>query len=136
MRYVIACVLLLLIAPAVNAQCQGYIRLVIEPMFAAPSSHVSPSVSELENCDGKTVYFKQDSCSGSMVSSCPISGGSCTGSSFPVPASSRAYTYYACVDGKEASLIYMVGYSSLPEFTWLGVVQIMLIASVILMLKK
>ena len=136
MRYLIAAVLLLLFIPTANAQCEGYIRFMIEPTFAAPSSHVLPSISELENCDGEIVEFRMESCSGTIVSSCTIAGGSCTGNSFAVPDSADAYTYYACVGGKEASLIYMVGYSSLPEFHWIGIVQIMILASVVLILFK
>jgi len=122
--------LILLIIPTVNAQCQGNLRFVIEPTFAAPSSSVSPSVSELVNCDGTTVNFIQDSCSGTVVSYCTLVGGACEGTPFSVPPTSGAYTYYACGDGKETSLIYMVGHSSLPDFTWFGIIQIMFIASI------
>jgi hypothetical protein len=131
MRFLIVCILLLLIIPIVDAQCQGNMRFVIEPSFAPPSSHVSPSVSELTNCDGTTVNFILDSCSGSPISSCTVAGGGCEGTSFSVPSSSGAYTYHACAVGKETSLIYMVGYSSLPDFTWTGIIQIISIASII-----
>lgn len=136
MRYIVGCILLLLITPAANAECQGHIRFVIEPTFAVPASQVSPYVSGLENCDGETVYFRQGDCSGQNVSSCTISGGGCEGNSFVVPESSGAHTYYACMSGKEMSLIYVVGNSSLPEFSWTGMVQIMLIASIALLLGK
>lgn len=140
-------VALLLIVPVADAQtCQGYVRLVIWPTFAPPSSYVSPSVYGLEFCDGKIVYFKQDSCSGLQLSSCTVAGSGCEGNSFSVPQSSGAYTYYACIDkngnnnfddmGEQASLIYMVGYSSLPEFSWTGIVQIMIIASIVLILFR
>jgi hypothetical protein len=132
MRYLAAGVLMLLIVPTATAQCSGNMRFVIDPMFAAPTAHVLPYVSGLQNCDGQTVYFKQDSCSGQAVSSCIVSAGECIGNSFAVSQSSGTYTYYACVDGKEASLIYMVGYSNLPEFDWFGLIQIMTLASVAL----
>jgi len=128
---IVALLILLLIAPDADAECKGNIRFMISPSFAPPSSHVSPSVSELVNCDGTTVYFMENSCSGTTVSSCILTGGGCVGDSFAVPSSSGGYTYFACADGKESSIIYMVGHSSLPDFTWLGIIQIMFIASII-----
>lgn len=136
MRYLATCFFVLLIVPAATAQCNGNIRFVIDPMFAAPTAHVLPSVSGLQNCENQRVYFKQDSCSGQPVSFCTISAGECTGNSFAVSQSSGAYTYHACVDGKDASLIYMVGYSNLPDFGWLGLIQIMMIASVALIFLR
>jgi hypothetical protein len=113
-------------------ECQGNIKFIIDPMFATPTAYVIPSVSGLKNCERQKVYFRQDSCSGQPVSFCTISAGECTGNSFAVSQSSGAYTYYACMGGKEMSLIYMVGYSNLPEFDWIGLIQIMMLASVAL----
>lgn len=143
----LAILFILLLIPIVSAQtCRGYVKLAIWPVFAPPSSYVLPSVFGLSYCDGKIVYFRQDSCTGSQISSCTIAGDGCEGNSFQVPESSGAYVYYACVDkngdndfedaGEQASMIYMVGYSSLSEFDWLGIVQIMVIASLVLILMR
>ena len=88
-------------------------RFIIEPTFAMPSSDVTPYASELKECDGSDVTFRVDSCSGEMISSCTLINGRCEGLPFTAPESSGAYTYYACAEGKETSIIYMVGYSSL-----------------------
>ena len=125
--------------------CQGYLKFSLEPSFATPSSHILPSVSGLEDCYA-TAYFKEDSYEGKQVSSCIVTSGECTGNSFSAPESADAYTYCAYVDknndgdfndeNEELCLIYMVGYSSLPEFHWIGIVQIMILASVVLILFK
>jgi parallel beta-helix repeat protein len=126
--------------------CEGYVELSIQPTFAPPSFYVEPSAYGLSYCEGNTVNFTQDSCSGSQVSSCTVTNNECVGYSFPVPPVSGAYTYYACIDmnsdgdvndhGEQSSLIYTVGYSSLPEFGWMGIVQIMILASVIILLIR
>jgi len=82
--------------------CTGNIALTLIPPTVAPSGSVTPSASGLSTsgCVGKTISFKQGSCSGSTVSSCTISTDAtgCIGSSFSAPASSGQYTYSACID--------------------------------------
>ncbi len=139
--------LLMSFSAAVNAEtCSGYIKLALNPTFASPSSYVEPSAYGLSYCTGKTVYFKQDSCSGSQKSSCVITENGCVGSGFAVPPASGPYIYYACIDkngdtdfadlGEQSSLIYMVGYSSLPEFNWTGIVQIIVLSMIVLLIRK
>ncbi|MBI5697461.1 MAG: hypothetical protein HZC29_02970, partial [Thaumarchaeota archaeon] len=81
-----------------GAVCSGTITLSLSPTTVAPSGSVTPSSSGLSSCDGKTVYFKKDSCAGTQVSSCTVSGSGCTGASFTAPSTTGSYTYYACVD--------------------------------------
>ncbi len=129
-----------------QATCKGSIRLSITPVFASPSSHVEPSAYGLSDCYGRIVYFKQDSCSGSQVSSCTASGTGCVGNGFAVPSVSGTVEYYACVDEngngaydtgeKYASLIYTIGYNSLPEFNWMGIIQIMVLSIIVLLTRK
>ncbi len=82
--------------------CTGNISLTLTPPTVAPSGSVTPSASGLftSGCEGKTIRFRQNSCSGTQVTSCAIpSGGSgCIGSNFTAPASAGQYTYFACID--------------------------------------
>jgi hypothetical protein len=134
MRYLKFVLALFLMAQTANAQCEGNIKFVIDPLFATPSTLVQPSASELRNCEGTDVFFRENSCSNpDFLSSCELSSGECVGYPFNTPSTSGAYTYYACAQGKETSLVYMVGYSSLPDFNWSGIVQIFLIASIALL---
>ena len=79
-------------------QCSSSVSLNLTPSTVQPSSSVIPSASGLASCDNKIVYFKKDSCSGTQVSSCTLTGGNCTGSSFAAPTIEGLYTYYACID--------------------------------------
>jgi len=137
------------------AVCGRYVELSIKPTFAMPSSYVSPSAYGLSpSCEGRTVYFANDTYCPlkSRVSNCtvtsspPFSTSGCVGNSFSLPPAAGPYIYYACIDtncdddfkdpGETFSLIYTVGYSSLPEFGWMGIVQIMILASAIILLVR
>ncbi len=131
---------------SVRSRCDGYVKLSINPKFAPPSSLAQPSASGLSSdCDG-TVYFNQNSCSGTQVSSCIVSSGSCEGDGFSLPPVSGSYEYYACIDkngdgqfndpGEQFYLIYNVGYSSLPEFGWTGILQIIVLSTMVLFIVK
>jgi len=133
----------------------GYVEFSIEPTFASPSFYVSPSVyGFLPSCEGRTVYFaNQSDCPlASRVSNCNVTSSpffptdGCVGNSFSLPSASGSYVYYACIDmncdgdfydtREQSSLIYTVGYNSLPEFGWMGIVQIMILASAIILLAR
>ena len=144
MRYLLPIIILLLIIPiAYSADCQGTLKFSIYPTFAPPGCYVSPSVYGLENCDGTFARFTQDS---KEVSNCMISSGGCEGASFILSQLSGANTFYAYVDSNnngqydypeyQTSLIYMTGYANLPEFSFIGIFQIMLVASAVLILLK
>jgi len=70
--------------------CSGSISLTLNKQ----NDITTANVSGMSNCDGKTVYIKQESCTGTQVSTCTVSGSGCT-TSF---AATGANTYYACVD--------------------------------------
>src|SRR3989338_8392395 len=80
--------------------CTGSVILTLNPQTVESGKTVTPSASGLSNCAGKTVYFKQDSCSGTEVSSCAISspGTGCSGNAFTSSGSPGEYTYFACID--------------------------------------
>lgn len=83
------------ISSAPTSSCSGNIALTLNPSTVAPSGSVTASASGLSSCDGKTVYFKRNSCTGTQDSSCLVSGTGCSGS-FAAPSST--YNYYACID--------------------------------------
>ena len=78
--------------------CSGSITLNLTPSMIEPDGLVTPSTSGLANCNDKVVYIRKDSCSGTQVSSCTITSGTCTGPSFLSPSTEGLYTYYACID--------------------------------------
>jgi len=82
----------------ISAGCSGSVALALTPSTIATSGSVTPSASGLSGCDGKTVIFKMDSCTGTQVSSCYISGSGCTGDAFSGPGNTGSYSYYACID--------------------------------------
>ncbi len=82
----------------VSAGCSGSVALALNPSTVVPSGSVTPSVSGLSNCDGKTVIFKMNSCTGTQVSACSASGGGCTDDAFTAPGNAGSYSYYACLD--------------------------------------
>jgi hypothetical protein len=79
-------------------QCSGSVSLNLTPSTTQPGSSVIPSALGLSNCVGKTIYFKNNSCTGTQVSSCTLTDGSCIGSNFTAPSNEGLYTYYACID--------------------------------------
>ncbi|MFH1474203.1 MAG: cellulase family glycosylhydrolase [Candidatus Aenigmatarchaeota archaeon] len=81
-----------------HIECSGSVLLNLTPSNVEPDDSVIPSASGLTDCGGKTIYFKNDSCAGTEVSSCTLTDGECTGSSFTAPSSEGLYTYYACID--------------------------------------
>ncbi|MCD6371690.1 MAG: hypothetical protein J7L39_03160 [Candidatus Aenigmarchaeota archaeon] len=80
--------------------CSGSISLTLSPSSTSPSSTVTASVSGLSNCNGKTVYIRENSCSGTSVTSCSVSGSGCS-SDFNAPPTQGTYSYYACIDKNE-----------------------------------
>jgi hypothetical protein len=80
------------------APCSGTISLSLSPNPVYTSGAVTPTASGLSSCNGKTVSFRKDSCSGAQVSSCTASGTGCPGNNFLAPAVANSYTYYACID--------------------------------------
>lgn len=78
--------------------CTGPVALTLDPSIAQPSSSVTPTASGLNNCKGKTVSFKKDSCARTTVSSCTSIAGGCAGAAFKAPAAAGNYTYFACID--------------------------------------
>ncbi len=79
--------------------CTGNILLLLNPIIAAPSASVTPSASGLSNCNGKTIEFRQDSCTGTQVGSCVSASTGCTATlPFTAPGISGDYNYMACVD--------------------------------------
>ena len=92
--------------------CSGEVSFSLSPTSTQTSGSVTPFVSGLSNCNGP-VYFKKDSCSGTQVSSCSISGSGCTGTAFTAPSTAGTYTYYACFDKNGDG-----DYSDLGESDW------------------
>lgn len=82
----------------VTSNCAGPISLTLNPSSPGRGGSTTPTASGLTECDVKTVYFRQTSCTGTLKSSCTVSGSGCTGASFTVPDSLGTYTYYACID--------------------------------------
>jgi hypothetical protein len=114
------------------AGCSGNIILTLSSTHVPPNTLITPSASGLSNCDGKTVTFRESSCSGPIKSSCIVSGNGCTGNDFNAPSSDGSYTYYACIDknndndfsdpGEQDSENLQVDSSLLADFkAWLGI---------------
>ncbi|MFH1229534.1 MAG: cellulase family glycosylhydrolase [Candidatus Aenigmatarchaeota archaeon] len=78
--------------------CSGSMLLNLTPSTVELGGLVTPSGSGLNNCASKVIYFKNDSCIGTEVSSCILTNGNCTGNSFTSPSIEGLYTYYACID--------------------------------------
>jgi len=77
------------------------ITLTLVPVAATSDSLITPSVSCLPDCNGKTVFIKEYStvpCAGNQISSCVISGSDCTGFVFAAPSQSGVHGYVACID--------------------------------------
>jgi hypothetical protein len=77
--------------------CQGDITLALIPNRINPSGQVTPLASGLKFCEGKTVNFGLDSCTGKGSCTIGSDGHDCTASSFSAP-SAGIYTYYACIN--------------------------------------
>ncbi len=79
-------------------QCSGPVSLSLFPSPVVRNGEVTPSASNLSNCQNKQVIFKDSSLS--QVSNCTIGsdGLGCTGAAFTVPSSQGNYTYYAYID--------------------------------------
>jgi hypothetical protein len=114
------------------AGCSGNIDLTLSSTRVPPSAPVTPSASGLSNCNGKTVTFREGSCSGTIKSSCSVSGNGCTGNAFNAPPNDGLYTYYACIDknndndfsdpGEQDRENLQVDSSLLADFNaWLGI---------------
>ena len=80
------------------SNCSGSVILNLTPSTVESSGSVIPSTSGLSDCNNKIIFFKNNSCSGTQVSSCTLTDGGCTGSSFTAPSNEGLYTYYACID--------------------------------------
>lgn len=79
--------------------CTGEIELTLIPNRAYPGYPITVYTSGLEYCDGKTIYLRKDSCTGSLVGSCTVGedGNGCI-VQFDAPTTEEEYTYYACID--------------------------------------
>jgi len=73
--------------------CSGTVSLVLEEHGNTSTA----KISGLSDCDDKTAYLKIESCSGSTVDTCFVSGTGCW-ISFSTPLAAGNYTYFACVD--------------------------------------
>ncbi len=82
----------------VKSGCSGNIILTFVHNPIPPSGPVMPTASGLSNCNGKRIEFRENSCSGTLKSSCTSTSTGCEGSAFGGPSSAGAYTYAACVD--------------------------------------
>jgi len=78
--------------------CSGSVMLNLSPSNVESGGLVTPSASNLTSCDNKIIYFKKDSCTGTQMSFCTLTGDGCTGPDFTAPGSYGMYTYYACID--------------------------------------
>ncbi len=101
MHAVWAAVVEIVIEYNVTEVCSGTVALTLNPSTVAPGGSVTPSASGLSGCDGNTTYFRSDSCGGTQVSSCVVSGSGCTGTAFTAPSTTGIYTYYVCIDKNE-----------------------------------
>lgn len=83
-----------------EAECSGSVVLSLNPATLLTGSYTTPHATGLSACTGKSVPFKENSCSGSQMSSCaiPLDSESCSGTSFKAPSTKGAYTYYSCID--------------------------------------
>lgn len=79
--------------------CQGQVELNLIPDKVLKKGAFTFSASGLSGCNGKTVHFKESSCTGTERISCNI-GSDGTGClvGFTAPGSAGTYTYFACVD--------------------------------------
>lgn len=77
--------------------CSGTISLILEKH----GNMSTAKISGLSNCNNKTAYLKRESCSGSIVETCSVSGAGCW-ISFSTPTATGNYTYFACVDMDES----------------------------------
>lgn len=69
---------------------------VLSALFTESEDMVSAAVTGLSNCDGRSVDFREGSCSGATITSCSLIASSCA-TSFPKPAEGN-HTYFACLD--------------------------------------
>jgi hypothetical protein len=82
-----------------KSSCTGEPELTFDNNIVLPEENIKPQVSGLTNCAGKTIQFREGSCSGNQKSSCVIGavGTGCTGGQFQVPQNYGTVTYYACI---------------------------------------
>jgi len=79
--------------------CSGYSSLFFSSNPVSVNSLVQAYVSGLSNCNGKTIYIKDDGgCNfGKTICSCVSSSTGCS-CVFTSPSKEGDYTYYACID--------------------------------------
>ena len=80
--------------------CSGTPTVTFTENPTTPEAAINPIASGLSNCAGKTIQFREGSCSGTLKSSCVIGAGGagCTGDTeFAVPQNYGTFTYYACI---------------------------------------
>jgi hypothetical protein len=79
--------------------CSGYSSLFFSSNPVSVNSLVQAHVSGLSNCNGKTIYIKDDKgCNfGKTICSCISSSTGCS-CLFTSPSKEGDYTYYACID--------------------------------------
>jgi hypothetical protein len=89
--------------PIQTASCDGDVTLTLVPSRTYPNTQVTPTVSGLRDCEGKTVHFMEGSCTGTEKGSCNIGldGHGCNLPGIQAPGSTT--TYSACLDKDEDS---------------------------------
>jgi len=84
-------------------RCVGNVLFDLNPNPVDKGNYVLPTAIGLTNCSGKTVQFRQNSCSGSLKSSCVADNvAGCSGPMFQSSKKAETITYFACINKNSA----------------------------------
>ncbi len=97
--------------------CTGNIALALTPSSVTASGSTIPSASGLNVECAKTIEFRNGTCSGPLLRSCPSLNGGCAAASFGVTDVPGSYPYSACIDKDNSNGFNDAGESDIKSLT-------------------